>query len=112
MTRLYRIICLKRSNFANQAKFEYTSEWFAASDIVYWRPRAAGYTTDRFVAGGDEASNGIVCRLAKRPFSELDITSVVRDRSGSNTTFTQALDDIARDADDWTEADPSTTVYV
>ena len=51
MTRLYRIICLKRSNFANQAEFEYTSEWFAASDIVYWRPNAAGYTTDRFVAG-------------------------------------------------------------
>ncbi len=51
MTRLYRIICLKRSNFANQNDFEYTSKWFAASEIVYWRPNAAGYTTDRFVAG-------------------------------------------------------------
>lgn len=51
MTRLYRIICLKRSNFANQSDFEYTSEWFAASEIVYWRPRNAGYTTDRLVAG-------------------------------------------------------------
>ena len=74
--------------------------------------KSSATKTDRFVAGGDEASNGIVCRLAKRPFSELDITSVVRDRSGTNTTFTQALDDIARDADDWTEADPSTTAFV
>jgi len=51
MTRLYRIICLKRSTFANQGEFEYTSHWFASSDIIYWKPNAQGYTTDRLEAG-------------------------------------------------------------
>lgn len=51
MTRLYRIICLKRSKFADQFDYEYNSEWFQASVIVYWRPNAQGYTQLRTEAG-------------------------------------------------------------
>jgi len=51
MTRLYRIICLKRSRFADMAYFEYTSEWFRDCDIVYWMPNAKGYTRDYNLAG-------------------------------------------------------------
>tara|TARA_B100000287_G_scaffold71415_1_gene62906 strand:- start:127 stop:333 length:207 start_codon:yes stop_codon:yes gene_type:complete len=31
--------------------FEYRSDWFKASNIVYWRPNARGYTKHRFEAG-------------------------------------------------------------
>ena len=51
MTRLYRIICLKRSKFADGLDYEYNSEWFKASIIVYWKPNANGYTNDRANAG-------------------------------------------------------------
>ena len=55
---------------------------------------------------------GFTFKLSARPFSELDITSVVRIRSGASTTFTQVLDDIARDRDDWSEASPTTTAFI
>ena len=51
MTRLYRIICLKRSCLRDMADFEYHSDWFNASQVVYWRPNAAGYTNERALAG-------------------------------------------------------------
>ncbi len=51
MTRLYRIICLKRSCFADHHTFLHTKEWFNQSKIVYWRPNAAGYTYERAEAG-------------------------------------------------------------
>jgi len=51
MTRLYRIICLKRSCFADHITFEYTKEFFDASWITYWRPNAEGYTNSRDEAG-------------------------------------------------------------
>jgi len=50
-TRLYRIICLKRSNFADGFDYEYTSDWFNASVIVYWKPNSKGYTSHRDEAG-------------------------------------------------------------
>lgn len=50
-TRLYRIICLKRSRFANRFDFEYTSEWYTNSHIVYWMPNAMGYTANWHEAG-------------------------------------------------------------
>ena len=51
MTRLYRIICLKRSCFKDQAYYEYTKQWFGESQIIYWRPNADGYTNERALAG-------------------------------------------------------------
>ena len=49
--RMYRIICLKRSVFEHTEDFEYRSEWFAASKLVYWRSNCAGYTEDVNEAG-------------------------------------------------------------
>jgi len=43
--------CLKRSCFRDMVDFQYHSEWFEASQIVYWRPNAAGYTNERALAG-------------------------------------------------------------
>ncbi len=51
MTRLYRIICLKRSCLRDMADFEYHSDWFDACQVVYWRPNANGYTNERHLAG-------------------------------------------------------------
>jgi len=60
---------------------------------------------DEFEVSAREASGGKICKLTKRPFSELDITSVVIERSSVDVaTLTQALDDIARDADDFTSS--------
>lgn len=50
-SRLFRIICLKRSNLKNMADFEYRSDWFESSDVVYWRANAEGYTKQRAWAG-------------------------------------------------------------
>tara|TARA_Y100000592_G_C5454384_1_gene310524 strand:- start:786 stop:1034 length:249 start_codon:yes stop_codon:yes gene_type:complete len=49
--RVYTIICLRRSYFADREDYEYTSEWWAASDIVYWQPNRAGYTSNVSEAG-------------------------------------------------------------
>lgn len=51
MGRYYRIICLKRSKFADQFDYEYNSDWYKASVIVYWKPHYAGYTSDIEEAG-------------------------------------------------------------
>jgi len=42
--RMYRIICLKRSNFPSRGISEFISEWYRMSDLVYWRENCAGYT--------------------------------------------------------------------
>ena len=60
MTRLYRIICLKRSKFADQFDYEYNSDWWDASILVYWKPNALGYTTHLGEAGlytGEDLEN-------------------------------------------------------
>lgn len=51
MTRLYRIICLKRSCLRDMAEFKYHSDWFEACQVVYWRPNRSGYTDERSLAG-------------------------------------------------------------
>lgn len=51
MDRMYRIICLKRSFFADRSKYEYLTDWWADSKIVYWRPNSRGYTSAREGAG-------------------------------------------------------------
>tara|TARA_Y100001938_G_C7937180_1_gene352402 strand:+ start:60 stop:314 length:255 start_codon:yes stop_codon:yes gene_type:complete len=43
--RLYRIICLKRSEFAARDEYEYLSDWLKACNLVYWRPDRRGYTS-------------------------------------------------------------------
>lgn len=47
----YRIICLKRSKFADSNVFDYTSEWWNHCHIVYWKPNRAGYTFNKQEAG-------------------------------------------------------------
>lgn len=42
--RYYRIICLKRSVFAERSQYEYLSDWLQASKIIYWKPDYQGYT--------------------------------------------------------------------
>lgn len=44
-SNLYRIVCLKRSNFVASNDHEYLSDWYNASSVVYWMPNRAGYTT-------------------------------------------------------------------
>jgi hypothetical protein len=51
VTRLYRIICLKRTSFKDHVTYKYTSQWFEDSQIVYWKPNARGYTNERDLAG-------------------------------------------------------------
>lgn len=52
MGRYYRIICLKRSRFADQSNYDYNSDWFnQGCDICYWRPHNQGYTWDIEEAG-------------------------------------------------------------
>jgi hypothetical protein len=47
----FRIICLKRSQFKDSNDFEYTTDWYKSSKIVYWREDRAGYTSDIEQAG-------------------------------------------------------------
>jgi len=43
--RMYRIICLKRSQFSKyNGKYDFISEWYKNSDLVYWMPDYSGYT--------------------------------------------------------------------
>ena len=56
-TRLYRIICLKRSEFAPRNEYEYLSDWLKACNLVYWRPNARGYTSAAEGAGLYTASS-------------------------------------------------------
>ena len=49
--KMFTIICLRRSFFANREDYEYVSEWWSACDLVYWRPNRAGYTSSSSEAG-------------------------------------------------------------
>ena len=49
--RMYRIICLKRSQFATKGKDDFISDWYNNSNLVYWRSNRAGYT-DKIVEAG------------------------------------------------------------
>lgn len=51
LNRKFRIICLKRSQFSKSSDFEYTSDWYKNSKIVYWMPNHQGYTEDILSAG-------------------------------------------------------------
>jgi len=42
--RKYRIICLKRTTFADGGKYRYISDWYAKSQIIYWMDNYSGYT--------------------------------------------------------------------
>ena len=60
-----------------------------------------------------QVSDGFRFRLKERPFSELDIISVIRNRGGVFTTLDQSLDGIAREVDDITPDDGNTCfIYV
>tara|TARA_B100000745_G_scaffold137941_1_gene90129 strand:- start:1895 stop:3358 length:1464 start_codon:yes stop_codon:yes gene_type:complete len=58
------------------------------------------------------ASEGITYKLERRPFSELDVAYVYRNRSSVVTEFDLNLDDIARDATDFTTAGLNAFLYV
>jgi hypothetical protein len=49
--RMYRIICLKRSNFDSYKKDDFISEWYKNSKLVYWRANYSGYTQFKEEAG-------------------------------------------------------------
>ena len=42
--RMYRIICLKRSNFEAYKRDDFISEWYKNSHLVYWMPNYSRYT--------------------------------------------------------------------
>jgi len=49
--RMYRIICLKRSEFMQKKADDYISDWYENADLVYWKANRAGYTDDVNEAG-------------------------------------------------------------
>ena len=42
--RKYRIICLKRSTFAARRPNDYISDWYKASQLIYWMSEFSGHT--------------------------------------------------------------------
>lgn len=51
MIRRFRIICLKRSQFKESNNFDYTTDWYKDSKVVYWKDDFSGYTQDIEEAG-------------------------------------------------------------
>ena len=49
--RMYRIICLKRSNWEALPRDGYISDWYRTANIWYWAPDRAGYTPFKWEAG-------------------------------------------------------------
>jgi len=49
--RKYRIICLKRSTFAARRPDDFISDWYDASQLVYWKDNYSGYTNSKNEAG-------------------------------------------------------------
>lgn len=49
--KTFRVICLKRTKFKDSNNYEYSSEWYNDSYIVYWKSNYSGYTNDRMNAG-------------------------------------------------------------
>lgn len=52
---------MRRSNFVNRRMYEYVSQWWMDSDIVYWRPNRAGYTNKIEEAGFYTAKDLELC---------------------------------------------------
>jgi len=49
--RKYRIICLKRSTLAARGPNDFISDWYKASQLIYWRDNYSGYTSIKQDAG-------------------------------------------------------------
>lgn len=49
--RKYRIICLKRSTLAARGPNDFISDWYKASQLIYWMPEFSGYTNSKHEAG-------------------------------------------------------------
>jgi len=49
--RKYRIICLKRSTFAARGPNDFISDWYDASQLIYWMDNYSGYTSIKQDAG-------------------------------------------------------------
>lgn len=49
--RKYRIICLKRSIFPSKNPNDFISDWYDASQLVYWMDNYSGYTKSKSEAG-------------------------------------------------------------
>lgn len=75
--------------------------------------RSSATKTETFPAtDAKAASEGITYKLERRPFSELDVGNVYRSRSGVSTQFDLNLDDLARDATDFSTAGLNAFLYV
>lgn len=61
MSDMYWIICLKRSKFLDTNEFDYITDWFNHSHIVYWKPDRAGYTYKKEEAGQYATSDLFHC---------------------------------------------------
>jgi len=59
--RRYRIICLKRSEFAVKTDKTFITDWYNQSKLVFWRPNRAGYTKEAHEAGLYSAEDLIDC---------------------------------------------------
>jgi hypothetical protein len=59
--RMYRIICLKRSTFAEKHDETFITDWYNNSNLVFWRPDRAGYTKVAHEAGLYSAEQLIDC---------------------------------------------------
>ena len=80
MSDFYRIICLKRSKFADSNLFEYTSDWWKSCTKVYWQPNRQGYTHNVNDAGLYSPADlfhvcgeGLDWMIMRVPRSELDV---------------------------------------
>lgn len=49
--RKYRIICLKRSRLAPKGDADFITDWYEASELIYWRGDYSGYTHFKYEAG-------------------------------------------------------------
>lgn len=59
--RMYRIICLKRSEFDMKTESCFITDWYNGSKLVFWRPDRAGYTKNAHEAGLYSAEELIDC---------------------------------------------------
>lgn len=60
MIKKFRIICLKRSEFRESIDFDYTSDWYKSSKIVYWKDNRSGYTEHI-----EEAGEYAMCEISR-----------------------------------------------
>ena len=113
------------TNFSNyyDLNFEESMEGIGTKAIIKDAiVRSPNVTTDEAPPDGGVGETGITANqaikgfrfnLKERPFSELDITNVRRDRGGVITVLDQSLDGISREVDDITPDDGNTCfIYV